>query len=71
MNADGSRGVETDVSAGAKIPFLGTLGWVSLGGALVLLITAGTLMYLGLRAPRTPKAPNVTFQPVHGASSSA
>ena len=71
MNADGSRGVETDISAGAKIPFLGTLGWVSLGGALVLLITAGTLMYLGLRTPRTPKAANVTFPPAHGASPSA
>jgi hypothetical protein len=71
MNADGSRGVNTDISAGAKIPFLGTLGWVSLGGALVLLITAGTLMYLGLRTPRTPKAHSVTFQPTHGTSPSA
>ena len=63
MNADGSRGVNTDISAGAKIPFLGTLGWVSLGGALVLLITAGTLLYLGIRTPRPPKAQNVTLQP--------
>jgi hypothetical protein len=71
MNADGSRGVDTDISAAAKIPFLGTLGWVSLGGALVLLITAGTLIYLGLRTPRSPKAHNVTLQPAHGASPSA
>ena len=55
MNADGSRGVETEISAGAKVPFLGTLAWVSLGGALVLLITAGTLVYLGLRTPRPPR----------------
>jgi hypothetical protein len=68
MNADGSRGVETDVDAGAKVPFLGTLGWVSLGGALVLLITAGTLVYLGLRTPRPPKAQNVTLQPSPSAS---
>ena len=47
MNADGSRGVDTDISAGAKIPFLGTLAGVSFGGALVLLITAGTLMLPG------------------------
>jgi hypothetical protein len=67
MNADGTRGVDTDISAGAKVPFLGTLGWVSLGGALVLLITAGTLVYLGLRTPRPPKAQNVTLQPVDGA----
>ena len=70
MNADGSRGVDTDISAGAKVPFLGTLGWVSLGGALVLLITAGALVYLGVRTPRPPKAQNVTLQPSRGASSS-
>ena len=71
MNADGSRGVDTDISAAAKVPFLGTLGWVSLGGALVLLITAGTLLYLGLRTPRPPKAQQVALQPSHSASSSS
>jgi hypothetical protein len=70
MNADGSRGVDTDISAGAKVPFLATLGWISLGGALVLLITAGTLVYLGLRTPRPPTAQNVTLQPSRPASSS-
>jgi len=63
MNADGSRGIDADISAGAKVPFLGTLGWVSLGGALVLLITAGTLVYLGVRTPRPPKAQTATLQP--------
>jgi hypothetical protein len=63
MNADGSRGIDTDISAGAKVTFLGTLGWISLGGALVLLIGAGTLMYLGLRTPRPPTARNATLQP--------
>jgi hypothetical protein len=71
MNADGSRGVDTDISAGAKVPFLGTLGWVSLGGALVLLISAGTLLYLGLRTPRPPTAHKVTLQPSHQASPSS
>jgi hypothetical protein len=71
MNADASRGVDTDISAGAKVPFLGSLGWISLGGALVLLITAGMLVYLGLRTPRPPTAQNVTLQPSPGASSSA
>jgi hypothetical protein len=70
MNADGSRGVDTDISAAAKIPFLGTLGWVSLGGALMLLITAGALMYLGLRTSRAPKAPNATLQPAPCGSTS-
>jgi hypothetical protein len=71
MNADGSRGIDTDISAGAKVPFLGTLGWVSLGGAMVLLIIAGTLLYLGLRTPRPPAAQKVTLQPSRSASSSA
>jgi len=71
MNADGSRGVDTDISAGAKVPFLGTLGWVALGGALVLLITAGTLVYLGIRRPRPPQAQNATLQPSPVASPSA
>jgi hypothetical protein len=70
MNADGSRGVDTDIRAGAKVPFLGTLGWVSLGGAVALLIIAGTLVYLGLRTPRPPKAQTLTPQP-SGAASSA
>ena len=51
MNADGSRGVDAKVSAGAKLPFLTTLAWVSFGGALVLLIVAATLTYLGVRTP--------------------
>jgi hypothetical protein len=69
MNADGSRGVDTDIRAAAKVSLLGTLGWISLGGALVLLITAGTLIYVGLRTPRPPKAHDVTLQPSPGASS--
>jgi hypothetical protein len=48
-----------------------TLGWVSLGGALVLLIIAGTLIYLGVRAPRPPKAQTVTLQPSPHAGSLA
>jgi hypothetical protein len=70
MNADGSRGVDTDISAGAKLPFLATVGWISLGGALVLLITAALLVYLGLRTPRPPTAQNMTLQPSRGAASS-
>jgi hypothetical protein len=70
MNADGSRGVDTDISAGAKFPFLATLGWISLAGGLVLGIIAGTLIYLGARTPRPPKAQHATLQPSPGASSS-
>jgi hypothetical protein len=35
----------------------------------VLLITAATLVYLGVRTPRPPKAQNVTLQSFPGASS--
>jgi uncharacterized iron-regulated membrane protein len=69
MNADGSRGVDTDINAGAKLPFLATFGWIALGGALLLLITAGTLIYLGVRTPRPPNAPSVTLQPSPAGSS--
>lgn len=69
MNADGSRGVATDIRAGAEVPFLGTLGWIALGGALVLLITAGALTYVAFRTPRPPKAQSVTLQPSNDASS--
>jgi hypothetical protein len=52
MNADGSRGVAADVSAGAKIPFLDELGWSALGGGGALLIGALALIVLGARPPR-------------------
>jgi hypothetical protein len=71
MNADGSRGVNTDISAAAKVTFLGTLGWISLGGALMLLITAGTLVYLGVRTPRPPLTHNTAVQPSRPAGAGA
>jgi hypothetical protein len=61
MNADGSRGVDTTVRAGAKLGFLQPLGWGSIGGGLLLLVAAGGLLYLGVRPPRVPPAqPAVT-----------
>jgi hypothetical protein len=54
MNADGSRNVDTTVSAGAKLPFLSALGWGSLGGGMLLMLAAGGMLYLGVRPPRTP-----------------
>ena len=52
MNADGSRGVAADVTAGAKIPFLEELGWSAIGGGGALLTGALALIVLGLRPPR-------------------
>jgi hypothetical protein len=56
MNADGSLGVDADISAGASIPFLDELGWSAIGsGAFALVIGAG-LIALAVRRPRTATA---------------
>lgn len=52
MNADGSSGVEADVSAGAKVPFLDELGWSALGAGTLLLAGALVLIVIGARPPR-------------------
>jgi hypothetical protein len=52
MNADGSRGVQADVSAGAKLPYLTEIGWSALGGGAILLLTAAGLIVLAVRPPR-------------------
>jgi len=52
MNADGSRGVQADVSAGAKVPYLTSIGWGVLGGGTALLLAALVLVVFGVRAPR-------------------
>ncbi|MEP6953406.1 MAG: hypothetical protein ABI950_05005 [Solirubrobacteraceae bacterium] len=52
MNADGSRGVDAGVRAGARVPALPYIGWGALGIGLVLLAGAGGLTVLGLRRPR-------------------
>lgn len=52
MNADGSAGVEADISAGAKLPFLTAIGWSAIGGGAILLLAAALLVVLGIRPPR-------------------
>jgi hypothetical protein len=52
MNADGSRGVDAEVTAGAKVPFLTEIGWSAIGTGAVLLIAAAGLLLLGIRTPR-------------------
>src|SRR5215213_8964824 len=49
MNADASRGVDADVSAGVSIGFLVPLGWGLLGTGAVLLLGAAGVAYAGLR----------------------
>jgi hypothetical protein len=63
MNADASPGVQAQVSAGASIPFLGDIAWAALGMGLVLLLSAGGLLYLGVRGPGGP-TPRTEATPV-------
>jgi hypothetical protein len=58
MNADGTPGVETDVSVGAKAGFLLWLGIGLLTAGVILGIGAGALIFLGTRT--TDASPGVT-----------
>jgi hypothetical protein len=63
MNADGSRGVDAGVSAGARIAFLGTLGWVLVAVGVALALAAAGLLYAGGRPPR-PRPETPALAPV-------
>jgi len=52
MNADGSRGVDAGVSAGARIPYVATVAWISIGIGALLVAGAAGLLYAGARPPR-------------------
>jgi len=52
MNADASRNVQAGISVAAKAPRLGTAGWVSIGGGLVLLAISTVLLFPMRRRPR-------------------
>ena len=55
MNADGSRGVDAGVRAGADLPFLSSLGWGITIGGLALLVLAATMTVVAVRV-RPPAA---------------
>jgi hypothetical protein len=61
MNADGSRGVDAGVSAGADFPILSALAWGSVGGGLVLLGVASLLIVVGTTTQR--RAPAAVLAP--------
>jgi hypothetical protein len=64
MNADGSLGVDADISAGADIPFLNELGWTALGSGGFALIIGIALIVLGVRRPNDPTGPAPVAAPV-------
>jgi hypothetical protein len=50
MNADGSRGVDAAVRAGAKAGLVGTLAWIATVAGLAVLALGVLLMLLGVRS---------------------
>jgi hypothetical protein len=54
MNADGSRGVDADISTGAKVPFLNELGWTAVGSGSFALLAGVALLVAGFRRPSDP-----------------
>ena len=54
MNADGSAGVDADVSTGANIPFLDEIGWTAVGSGGFVLLIGIALLVLGIRRPSNP-----------------
>ena len=67
MNADGSLGVDADISAGANIPFLDELGWTALGSGSFALILGIGLIVLAVRRPGNPSG----TAPIGGAAPAA
>jgi hypothetical protein len=67
MNADGSLGVDADVSAGANLPFLDELGWTALGSGSFALVVGIALIVAGARRPQDPTG----RVPVDGAATAA
>jgi hypothetical protein len=57
MNADGSRGVDARVSAGASVPFLDDLGYGLSAASMALVILGGALIGEALRRRRRPSSP--------------
>jgi hypothetical protein len=65
MNADGSAGVDADISTGANIPFLDDIGWSAIGSGGFVLIVGVALLVMGIRRPSDPtgKAPVTNAAP--------
>ena len=54
MNADGSAGVDADVSTGANIPFLDEIGWTAVGSGGFVLLMGIAMIVIGTRRPSNP-----------------
>jgi hypothetical protein len=56
MRAEGSRGVQADLSVGARLPDLAWVGIGLVGAGVVLLGVGAGLIYLAVRRPRERSA---------------
>src|SRR5215208_3947158 len=54
MNADGSTGIDADISTGASVPFLDELGWTAVGSGSFVLVLGVALLVMGIRRPGSP-----------------
>jgi hypothetical protein len=54
MNADGSAGVDADISTGANVPFLDEIGWTAVGSGSFVLLMGVLLIVMGTRRPSNP-----------------
>jgi hypothetical protein len=67
MNADGSHGVDADISTGASLPFLDEIAWTAVGSGGFVLILGVALLVMGIRRPSNPSG----TAPVTGAAPAA
>jgi hypothetical protein len=49
MNEDGSKGLNSTITLGVKIPILSTIGLMLLFGGIIAIMIGGVVIYLGIR----------------------
>jgi hypothetical protein len=67
MNADGSAGVDADISTGATVPFLDEIGWTAIASGGFVLVVGVALLVMGIRRPSNPTG----TAPITGAAPAA
>jgi hypothetical protein len=68
MNADGSAGVDADISTGAELPFLTALGWTAIGSGGFVLTVGVAFLVMGLRRPSNPSGTAPVTSPAPAAA---
>jgi hypothetical protein len=68
MNADGSAGVDADISTGANVPFLDEIGWTAIGSGGFVLIVGVALLVIGIRRPSNPSGTAPVTSPAPAAA---